>query len=262
MAAPPPFEHVQLDCSISRLFSQLVSLKLAEIMNHSDEDVVWSGYEHFPSMSESLERRLVCVEDNQKKILTMLQEIVLRLDTVVTSGSPVLPVAASQPAVPSFSSTQLFSVGHIPSATWAVHRCSSSDAVVSSSGSSSASPDGFLFVCPLCLRPQHTPKTHCEHMRRMSVGEGQCSLQLELSLLPDRHKRILNVFGNAPDFVKWYELSMSVVMMFSNTSCRYCSHLRSGAGREYLPDDVAAYNDLQRLLEALLTAGVPLNLPQ
>jgi hypothetical protein len=56
MAAPPPFEHVQLDCSISRLFSQLVSLKLAEIMNHSDEDVVWSGYEHFPSMSESLER--------------------------------------------------------------------------------------------------------------------------------------------------------------------------------------------------------------
>jgi hypothetical protein len=257
--AAPPFKPVQLDCGMARLFSQLVSLRLAEIMTHSDEDMTWSGFDHFPSTFESLEHRLVCVENSQKQIMTMLQQIMLRLDAGVTSGSSVLPVTVPDPAIATFPSITSFSGGLTHSATRAVV-LPSKDACISSSPGSSASPDGFLFVCPLCLRPQHTPKTHCEHMRRMSVGEGQCSLQLEPSLMPDRHRRILHVFGNAPDFVKWCVQHVTVNMVLNNTSGRYCCQLRSGAGREYLPEDVAAYNNLQQQLDSLLTAGVPLYL--
>ena len=55
--AAPPFKPVQLDCGMARLFSQLVSLRLAEIMTHSDEDMtcvivdtIWVSAAVFPSL--------------------------------------------------------------------------------------------------------------------------------------------------------------------------------------------------------------------
>ena len=72
----------------------------------------------------------------------------------------------------------------------------------SSSGSNSTQ-EGFSFVCSLCLRPQHTPKTHCEHMRRLSENLGNCSLSMSPDLMPDRHRRVLAVFGNPQSFANW-----------------------------------------------------------
>lgn len=71
----------------------------------------------------------------------------------------------------------------------------------SSSGSSpSVSPHGFQFVCPLCLKPQLTPKSHCEHLKNtVDVGVHVCRFILDHS----RHHKIMTTFGSAELFVQW-----------------------------------------------------------
>jgi hypothetical protein len=69
----------------------------------------------------------------------------------------------------------------------------------SSPASNSSSPR-FQFVCPLCLKAQLTPKSHCEHVRNAADdGVHHCRF------IPEhhRHARILQVWGSASCFVKW-----------------------------------------------------------
>jgi hypothetical protein len=304
----PSLGPAQLDCSMSRLFSQLVSLQLAQIM-HSDDDSGWPFETCSPALG-LLERRLDSLEKNQHDMIALLQNLISRLPQNVVVGVPVPGSPAPAPEVSQFysaqftvdpntsayvapsssqlfpntntfanavpSSAQLFPVNPntsaimnpssaplfavVPSNTFGNMAPSAPDAAVDSSGSGGSSgnhssPDGFLFVCSLCMRPQHTPKTHCEHMRRMAEGVGQCSLSHPPQLLPDRHKRILAVFGSASRFVTWFVLFVSACALCSYAFFRYCRHLRSGTAREYTPQDVADYQTLQRNLDIVLTAG-------
>ena len=212
----PLVEVAHLDCSIARLFSQLVSLQLAGIVDNMEarmdeniwnqvdalEDEIWSS--HYEGYSDSLglmERRLSNVEKSQKEILELLKHISGRLPASVALGAPAPPSAVSRAEISSFLSAEKATVRHNTALP-----LDAAAGILGGSGSSSGSnsaPEGFSFVCSLCLRPQHTPKTHCEHMRRLSENAGQCSLSLSPELLPDRHRRVLAVFGNPQSFANW-----------------------------------------------------------
>jgi hypothetical protein len=102
----------------------------------------------------------------------------------------------------------------------------------SSSSSPSASPKGFQFVCPLCLKGQLTPKSHCEHLKHtVDDGVHVCRFIQEHS----RHDKILKSFSSAEQFVSWY-----------------CSHLRSGMGSKFTATDIADYTQLQQNLDDIL----------
>jgi hypothetical protein len=88
------------DGSVSRLFSQLVSLKLAQIMD-GDEDF-W-GYDSCPVSLEVLENRIQSVENNQRSMMDLLQQLISRLDAIanlqyssVVVPPPTLPLQSSQ----------------------------------------------------------------------------------------------------------------------------------------------------------------------
>jgi hypothetical protein len=106
----------------------------------------------------------------------------------------------------------------------------------SSSDSSPSSPKGlgFAFCCPLCTKPQYTPKSHCGHMRNVADGTGYCSLRRDVPI----HLQILQCFSTPRNFASWY-----------------VRHLRSSKGPEYTEADIASYNDLQSELSGVLAAG-------
>jgi hypothetical protein len=210
------------DCSVERLFSELVCLQLHRIMDfgqvHCEADERFArsclmggsdddGYE-FERAPEpaNFEARLASVESAQLHVTAMLQYIIKRLDSVLPPSAVPVPgvmVPCAQPFVdagesPSFDSTPL--------------------------SSASASPNGYAFTCPLCLKPQGTPKSHCEHMRKVAAGDGVCVFNVSI----DRHAAILRRFSDANSFVKWYIKS-----------------LRSGTGRDYTDQDVRDHADLQ-----------------
>jgi hypothetical protein len=236
---------------MARLFSQLVSLQLAQIMQEpGDHDLDWP----FDATSTALglmEQRLNGIEKTQADMVALMQIIVSRLPPSVMVDVPVPVFPAPEPDISQYfsapfvavdpnlsayvapSSAQLCpnsntSANMVPSSapifaaipnTFANMAPSARDAAVISSGSGGSSgnhssPDGFLFVCSLCLRPQHTPKTHCEHMRRMAEGVGTCSLSQPPQLMPDRHKRILAVFDTASRFVAWCVLLVSASALY------------------------------------------------
>jgi hypothetical protein len=236
---------------MARLFSQLVSLQLAQIMQAPGDNFCCDDDRSWPFDANTtalglLEQRLDGLEKTQAEMIALLQNLVNRLPPSVMVGVPVPVFAATEPDTSQFfsppfvvvdpnpsanmapSSAQLFpnfntSANMVPSSapnfaaiphTFDNMAPSARDAAVISSGSGGSSgnhssPDGFLFQCSLCLRPQHTPKTHCEHMRRMAEGVGTCSLSQPPQLLPDRHKRILAVFDTASRFVTWCVLLVS-----------------------------------------------------
>lgn len=211
------------DCSVERLFSELVCLQLQRIRimdfgQEADERFAHScfiggcssvddgcQFERAPA-SVNFEARLASVESAQIHVTSMLQYIIHRLDTVMPPSAVPVPCAmvpCAQPTVvagesPSFDSTP--------------------------SSSASASPDGYAFTCPLCLKPQGTPKSHCEHMRKVAAGDGVCVFNESI----DRHVAILRKFSDAHSFVKWY-----------------IKHLRSGTGRDYTDQDVRDHAHLQ-----------------
>jgi hypothetical protein len=124
-------------------------------------------------------------------------------------------------------------------------RGSSSTAAVDSSGSSSASshcasPKEFQFVCPLCHKPQFTPKSHCEHLRNVvSDGNHNCRFILEHPL----HDRISVLWGSADKFVRWY-----------------CSFLRSGMGSKFNESDMRDYAEVQEAMQNVLSGLVRVQL--
>ncbi len=185
MSAEP--DHPQcVDVSVQRLFSQLLSLRLSRIMDSNVmESDDWSLFDSLPGSYPGLEmeKRLDQVEKTQARMLDMLQNILDRMD------SSLLGCTEAAKANPGQLATSVLPVRKSHSS------CSSS----SSQSASSASPDGFRFTCPLCLRPQSSPKAHCEHMRNMAVGESHCVLDRN----HDRHRSVLNVFVDSHSFVKW-----------------------------------------------------------
>lgn len=239
--------RAKLDCSVGRLFSQLVSLQLAQIMQTPDamQDDLFYSFDASSAALVAFEQRLSGIEKTQADMVSLLQNIVNRLPPSVMVGVPVPFFPAPEPDVTHFfsaqcvadpntsahvapSSAQLFSnfntTDNLVSSSAPIFAAipmgtSARDAVVISSGSGGSSgnhssPDGFCFVCSLCLRPQHTPKTHCEHMRRMAEGVGVCSLSQPPQLMPDRHKRILAVFDTASRFVTWCVLVVSACALY------------------------------------------------
>lgn len=197
----------QLDCSIARLFSQLVSLQLASFVDKMDADDMFpddlwdSQYEGYADKLVLVERRLSNVESSQKKILALLQQIACRMPASAAVGALASSSADSRAAVSSFLSAEQVSVRHNTAPPLAA--AAGTQAGSGSSSGSNSTQEGFSFVCSLCLRPQHTPKTHCEHMRRLSENLGNCSLSMSPDLMPDRHRRVLAVFGNPQSFANW-----------------------------------------------------------
>jgi hypothetical protein len=106
----------------------------------------------------------------------------------------------------------------------------------SSSDSSPSSPQGvgFAFRCPLCTKPQYTPKSHCGHIRNIVDGTGFCFLRRDVPF----HFQILEYFRSPKTFAGWY-----------------VQRLRSSMGSAYTEADIQRYNDLQSELSRVLAAG-------
>ena len=109
----------------------------------------------------------------------------------------------------------------------------------SSSTHTSPSPSNrHNFQCPLCLVPQFTPKSHCEHMRNtVDSGAHNCRFDAEHK----RHDHILKLWGSGTAFVRWYT-----------------SFLRSGMGRNFTERDIKDYESLQSVLTGILNGSVVL----
>ena len=95
--ASPSSDPAKLDCSMSRLFSQLVSLQLAQIMQEpGDHDLDWP----FDATSTALglmEQRLNGIEKTQADMVALMQIIVSRLPPSVMVGVPVPVFPAPEP---------------------------------------------------------------------------------------------------------------------------------------------------------------------
>jgi hypothetical protein len=98
-------------------------------------------------------------------------------------------------------------------------------------GSSSSSPGspsgGYAFRCPVCMKPQYTPKSHCNHMRRLADPQGYCFLRSDVPF----HNGILRVHRSAPQFISWYT-----------------QRLRSSMGTAYTQEDIRNYEATQEQL--------------
>lgn len=168
--------------SVECLFAQLVSRRLelwsqASPMSHAQlfDQEYSDGYPFdFPSPSVDIGLRLskleTAVESIDVKMVKILQ--------LLTLSEDVGQVRARAPEVVAPSKSHSSSRG----------------------SSSSVSPEGFQFVCPLCLKPQLTPKSHCEHLKN-SVGSGvhNCRFVPE----HNRHNRIVTIFDSPDVFVQW-----------------------------------------------------------
>lgn len=195
-----------------RLFSQLVCLQLLARMDSYREDFGRDGFDEFYTDDFKVDQRLHKLEVGQSKLNTMLEYIVARLDAVLPAASVPVPTHA-----PSFGP----GFGHAPAAAM-LARPAASDPVLTHAGLAPApvhpgyapsldpsspivsplspvSPLNYAFVCPLCTTPQFTPKAHCEHMRKVGLGTGNCSFKSSVDL----HLDIMRVFRTPAVFTKW-----------------------------------------------------------
>ena len=106
-----------------------------------------------------------------------------------------------------------------------------------SSGSSPASPSRtYAFRCPICMKPQYTPKSHCNHMRKLvSDTHGNCWFRSDVAF----HTGILRCHGNASQFVSWYT-----------------KRLRSSVAQEFTEADIRDYEQTQAQLQHDVQRGV------
>jgi len=103
-----------------------------------------------------------------------------------------------------------------------------------SDNSSPASPGRFSFRCPICTKPQYTPKSHCGHIRKLVDGTGYCCMRGDVPF----HAGIMTCFGNVQNFVSWYTPFM-----------------RSSVGAAFTDDDISDYQEVQLALQDAVTKG-------
>ena len=225
------------DVSAEFLFAQLVSHRLRSLSeqlpmepHYFDADAArfyddGSPFD-FPCAS-SHEKRLASLESIVAVMAVDLKTILARL--------PAQPqcdvVIAPELVVPKNSAPVCSTIRKV--------RRSRESSQSSTEQSPVASPLQFQFVCPLCLKPQQTPKSHCEHLKNaVDDGVHVCRFVQEHT----RHSRILELFGNGLVFVQWYT-----------------SHLRSGMGSKFTARDIQDYDQLQKQLDGVLSGQMQLS---
>jgi hypothetical protein len=166
------------DCSDAAAFCAEVSARLRSlppaVMDLPGADAYDEGYWGLPECSHAgIVERLQGVEQKVLHMNSMLQEVLSILRLQQSSGSGSLQ---------SLQSTQ------------------SSFVSSASSADGSRSPVSYSFACPLCSGVQHSPKSHCEHLRKVLQNKGDCSFVAGNGL----HGSILKVFRSPSIFVCWY----------------------------------------------------------
>ena len=152
------------------------------MQNWFDEE---GGFLQLPDhVDQSVVERLENVEKEVSRMSDLLEQVLTYLKSPGTSG------CSSQQSLQSTQSS-----------------------IVSSSSSieGSRSPLSFSFACPLCAGVQHSPKSHCEHMRKVLHAKGECSFVTGNPF----HDSVLSVFRQASIFVCWYQsISCDTISIF------------------------------------------------
>jgi hypothetical protein len=212
------------DASTECLFAQLVARRLRSLSQPllmdspyfgSGSDMYGSGYESleypFPLPSScdcgsrltSLETSVAAIALDMKAIKDFVAQLPV-LSAVHAAGvsgsspnSPVRPPPAQASNVQSPVSSSIHKFRRL--------RDSPRSPPTSSDPSPAVSPSQHQFQCPLCLKHQQTPKSHCEHLKN-AVGDGvrMCRFDSDHS----RHERIVRLFGSGEVFVQWYYMCL------------------------------------------------------
>ena len=247
--------------SKENLFVQLVSKRLRSHMDdfcdhwHEDTDVHYGPGLNLPFNGDDdsvhnrltiLEKRVVGMDGKLDMLLNMLASAnVTNCSAVVGSdgrsalNAVVVPVNTTGSPVRVTSAESYTSAPRSPSNV-TTHRIITSAPTGDSSSTSPSccSPGRFEFTCPLCLKPQFTPKSHCEHLRNVvGVGNHNCRFVAEHAL----HDRVQKLWGCPERFVRWY-----------------CSFLRSGVGSKYTEQDIEDYREVQLTMQHVLNGTMTL----
>ena len=213
------------DCSKENLFVELVTQRLRSHMDsprctayfYHDDD----HYDSIPVDTHSqCDRRLISLE---KSFLSMEK----KLDAILACQANQIRdrcVNCSPAAQPHSLSSCVLRPADAPGVTPVL--VGSSARVASGFGSPPrgglgspslsasplASPDRFQFVCPLCLKSQFTPKSHCEHLRN-AIDEGihVCRFNPEHAV----HVKLLQLFGSSEYFVRWWASRLSCLLLLT-----------------------------------------------
>jgi hypothetical protein len=228
-----------LSSSKENHFVQLVSTRLRSAMANPDywcmdDDVSHIGLE-LPVFSDSdnvhLHHRLTVLETTVLRMENKLNVIVDALCPAAGSSESRNVAVHHSPKV-QLPNCPLSPVRRVPGRLDVASGTSSS--------SPSASPGRFQFVCPLCNKPQFTPKSHCEHLRNVvDDGNHLCRFVADYPL----HDRIISLWGSSDHFVRWY-----------------CSFLRSGMGSKFTENDMRDYHEVQQAMQNVLSGAVRLQL--
>lgn len=208
-----------VDASKENLFVEMVCKKLVPQMEPwDDRDVPYYG-ETYDCGSQNdimaIAKRLHSLENYVVKLDEKLEFLVQHAQASVPASVPVQRFSFSAPMSPLSSSSSLTSTHSSPSPS-----------------------NRFNFQCPLCLVPQFTPKSHCEHLRNtIDPGVHVCRFDEEHK----RHDRIIKLWGSGTAFVRWYT-----------------SFLRSGMGRNFSERDTNDYASLQTRLQGILNGSIVL----
>jgi hypothetical protein len=179
-------------CSAEASFCAEVSTRLRSLpqavigmQNWFDDE---GGFLELPDVTDhndhSVVERLQNVEKEVSRMSNLLEEVLTYLKNPGSSG------CSSQQSLLSTQSSFVSS---------------------SSSVEGSRSPLSFSFACPLCAGIQHSPKSHCEHMRKVLHAKGECSFVTGNAF----HDSVLSVFRQPSIFVCWYQsISCNTISIF------------------------------------------------
>ena len=211
------------DCSDETLFAQMLAHRLRTVstsqMSDFESDLFSEPYHYYSEQASVriVNTRLGKLETSVERLESKMDAILARLTAAPVLSPERAALLAQSPARRGIRKKH-----------------------VRSDSDGSASPAlGHQWVCPLCLKPQNTPKSHCEHLKN-AVEVGGVHRVCRFVEEHTRHQLISQIFGSGENFVRWY-----------------CSFLRSGITK-YNDTDVKDYQDLQQRLSCVLTGVLPL----
>ena len=186
------------------LFGQMLAYRLQKVVSKSQMSDYYEDFFRRDSMFEP-ESSTVPVTSRLDNLETEVHSLQAKMDLLLSRflAEPRLSpeqIAVMSPARATAGSNSTSSPSS-PSIRGGGIRKKPRSHPSSSDGSDPTSPNvlGFQFVCPLCLKPQYTPKSHCEHVKHtVSEGVHNCRCILEHS----KHSHIIRRFGSASIFVR------------------------------------------------------------